>query len=117
MRHFSNDHHDWYEDDEPFEVADQRKDRIPGLPFSWPSFGWGLACFAFSAAWILNSLSTLDSASDFGGMSRVAGSLWNLLLAMLLSYLLFRFSRPYLRGLSYVLCGLSATYLLFTHSF
>ncbi|MGO4705711.1 hypothetical protein AB4072_08035 [Microvirga sp. 2MCAF38] len=114
MAYFPQEPHERH-DDELFEIADPCPENIPGLPYSWQHYGWWIASLFFAGIWILDSLSTLNEASGFTGLSRLAGSLWNLVLAMLLSYLIFKFSRPYLRSLSYVLCALSAGYLLLAH--
>ncbi|MBM6594530.1 hypothetical protein [Microvirga pudoricolor] len=114
MVHKSPENFDWYEDDQPLDTTVASP--VPGLPGSWSNYTWWLACIGFALVWIVESLGSIDSARGFASYSAFAGQMWNLMLVLGICYVIFRVSRP-LSGLSYVLSGSAAAYLLLTHSF
>lgn len=118
MTQFPNDASDWYEDDDqPFEAAETETKRVPGLPGSWKDYIWWIAVTVFALIWVFDSVSAFNNARGFSNYSEFASNMWNLFLVMLLAYLLYKVSRPYIRSFAYVLSGSAAVYVLLTHTF
>lgn len=112
MKQISNEQPDWYEDDE----SEAETSPVPGLPDSWRHYGRWVAAAGFAGLWIVDTILTLDTARDANGLGYVSGSLWRLMLALLICCAVFKLTQPYIGRLSYVVCGLGAAFFLLVHS-
>jgi hypothetical protein len=108
---------DWDEEDPAFGLVSYDPDRMPGLPGSWSGYLWGMAGIGFALLWAAESIGALEGKDGIAGYNSFAGNMWNLFLVLAICYLIFRLSRPLPSGLAYILSGLSALYILITHTF
>jgi len=96
-----------YDDEDVFGISGRAPSAArAGLPTSWRHYHRWMAGSAFAAMWIL------ESWTSSGSFLQNLRSLWSLILALGVCYVVYKLCRPYSERLAQIVCVMGALTML-----